>query len=103
MDHSPRRRFNMRIFGGSSHPELTRLVAKKVGVRVGNTKLRKFANKETNVELTENVRGQSIYVIQSGGGEHPNDSFMELVFLINAFRLAAAGSITVITPYFPYR
>ena len=33
----------------------------------------------------------------------PNDSLMELLFLINAFRLASADSITVITPFFPYR
>lgn len=45
MDCGPRRRFNLRIFGGSSHPELTKLVAKKVGVRVGQNKLKKFANK----------------------------------------------------------
>ena len=44
-----------------------------------------------------------MYVVQTGGGERPNDSLMELLFLINAFRLASADSITVITPFFPYR
>ena len=52
------------MFGGSSHPALTRLVARKVGVRVGETNLVKFANQETSVKLLENVRGQDIYVIQ---------------------------------------
>jgi ribose-phosphate pyrophosphokinase len=53
--------------------------------------------------LSENCRGHDIYVMQSGGGESPNDNLMELLFLVNAFRLAAARKITVITPYFPYR
>ena len=66
-------------------------------------RLSKFANKETGVELLENVRGQDVYVVQTGGGDRPNDSLMELLFLINAFRLASADSITVITPFFPYR
>ena len=67
------------------------------------SRLSKFANKETGVELLENVRGQDVYVVQTGGGDRPNDSLMELLFLINAFRLASADSITVITPFFPYR
>eukprot|EP00095_Tigriopus_kingsejongensis_P001814 snap_masked-scaffold10_size831480-processed-gene-3.4 protein:Tk01814 transcript:snap_masked-scaffold10_size831480-processed-gene-3.4-mRNA-1 annotation:"hypothetical protein A1Q1_04580" len=102
MYSSPRTRSNLRVLGGSSHPELTRAVAKKVGVRVGETHLEKFANRETRVELKENVRGQDIYILQTGGGSSPNDSLMELMFLINACRLSAAGEITVITPYYPY-
>lgn len=93
---------NLRVFGGSSHPQLTSAVAKKVGVRVGFTKLAKFANQETQVELKENVRGQDTYILQTGGGDSPNDSLMELLFLINACKLSAAGEITVITPYYPY-
>lgn len=98
-----RSRSDLRVFGGSSHPELTKKVAKKVGVRVGELKLHRFANKETSVQLLENVRGQDIYVIQTGGTKSPNDDLMELLLLINAFKLAAAGEITVITPCFPYR
>ena len=69
MFSSPRTRSNLRVFGGSSHPELTKKVAKKVGVRVGDVKLAKFANQETNVQILENVRGQDIYVIQTAGGK----------------------------------
>ena len=64
MFSTPRTRSNLRVFGGSSHPELTRTVAKKVGVRVGNIKLSRFANHELNVQLMENCRGHDIYIIQ---------------------------------------
>ena len=56
----------MRLIGGSSHPELTDLIAKKVGVRTGRVVLGKFANNETNVQLQEQVRGQDVYLIQTG-------------------------------------
>ena len=62
-------RSNLRVFGGSSHPSLTAAVAKKVGVRrPGEVALKKFANRETSVQILENVRGENIYVLQTGGG-----------------------------------
>ncbi len=60
---------NLRVFGGSSHPELTAKVARKVGVRAGELSLKKFANRETSVQILENVRGEDIYLIQTGGGK----------------------------------
>ena len=53
-----RTRSNLRVFGGNSHPSLTKSIARKVGVQVGEVKATKFANNETNVDLKENVRGQ---------------------------------------------
>ena len=51
-------RSSLRIFGGSSHPTLTKSIARKVGVTVGDLTLAKFANNETSIDLKENVRGQ---------------------------------------------
>ena len=96
------RRWNLRIFGGSSHPELTRLVARKSGVKVGDAVLGKFANKETQVQIKENVRGQNIFIIQTAGVANPHDHMMELLFLVNACRLAAAQTITVVMPLYFY-
>lgn len=76
----------LKIFGGSSHPEMTKLIARKVGARVGEVVLGKFENRETQVELKECVRGQDIYVVQTAGGKNPNDNLMELLFLVNALR-----------------
>jgi len=95
-------RSNLRIFGGSSHPALAKAVARKCGVNLGEVHSTKFANNEISVDLKENVRGQDIYVIQTGGGMKPNDDLMELMFLINAFKLASIKVINVIIPYFFY-
>jgi phosphoribosylpyrophosphate synthetase len=43
---------------------MTKLIARKVGARVGEVVLGRFANRETQVELKECVRGQDIYVVQ---------------------------------------
>merc|ERR1711981_146357 len=59
-------RSTLRILGGSSHPELTALIAKKVGVKPGKVVLDKFSNNETTVRLGEPVRNQDIFIIQTG-------------------------------------
>jgi len=97
-----RHRSRLRIFSGSSHNALSKTVAKKCGVSLGQINLDKFANNETSVDLKENVRGQNIYVIQTGGGPQPNDDLMELLFMINALKLSSAEAINVIIPYFFY-
>jgi len=94
-------RSTMRLIGGSSHPELTDLIARKIGVKTGRVTLGKFANNETNVQLQEQVRGQDVYIIQTGA-VRSNDAIMELLLLINSCKLASAETITVVTPYFPY-
>jgi len=94
-------RSTMKVIGGSSHPELTDLIARKVGVRPCKILLEKFANNETNVQLLDQVRCQDVYIIQTGA-VNSNDAVMELLLIINSCRLASAESITVITPYYPY-
>ena len=44
---SARKMPNIKIFGGSSHPELAKLVAERLGLDLGKTKLKKFSNHET--------------------------------------------------------
>lgn len=45
------------------------------------------------MELKECVRGLDIYVVQTAGGPSPNDSLMELLFLINALRYTILGGV----------
>ena len=60
-----RTRSNLRVFGGNSHPSLTKSIARKVGVQVGEVRASKFANNETNVDLKENVRGQVSKILEN--------------------------------------
>lgn len=42
---------NTKILAGSSHPELAALVTKRLGTPLSECTLKKFSNKETNVEI----------------------------------------------------
>ncbi|XP_057312959.1 ribose-phosphate pyrophosphokinase 2-like [Hydractinia symbiolongicarpus] len=92
---------NIKIFGGSSHSELSRLVAERLNMELARCKLRKFSNKETSVEIGESVRGEDVYIIQSGCGDI-NDNLMELLIMINACKIASAARVTAVIPCFPY-
>jgi len=92
---------NIRIFGGNSHVDLARLVSDRLNLEIGRCKLKKFSNKETSVEIGESVRGEDVYIIQSGCGD-VNDNLMELLIMINACKIASASRVTAVVPCFPY-
>lgn len=54
-----------------------------------------------SVEIGESVRGEDVYIIQSGSGEI-NDNLMELLIMINACKIASASRVTAVIPCFPY-
>ena len=54
-----------------------------------------------SVEIGESVRGEDVYIIQSGCGEI-NDNLMELLIMINACKIASAQRVTAVIPLFPY-
>jgi phosphoribosylpyrophosphate synthetase len=53
------------------------------------------------VEIGESVRGEDVYIVQSGSGEI-NDNLMELLIMINACKIASASRVTAVIPCFPY-
>lgn len=54
------------IISGNSHPELTNLVAARLGVKMGGVAVYHKQNRETMVEISDSVRGKDIYIIQTG-------------------------------------
>ncbi|KAG0742734.1 hypothetical protein G6F57_010130 [Rhizopus arrhizus] len=92
---------NLVILGGSSHPEFTERVCERLGISPGKTRLGKFSNNETSIEIKESVRQQDVYIIQSASG-NVNDHFIELLLMISACKVASAKRITAVIPYFPY-
>lgn len=55
----------------------------------------------SSVEIGESVRGEDVYIVQSGSGEI-NDNLMELLIMINACKIASASRVTAVIPCFPY-
>jgi ribose-phosphate pyrophosphokinase len=91
----------LRLFAGTSHPELALELAKYLGIQLGKIKISRFSGGEIYTRVEENIRGQNIYVLQTCT-ERVNEELMELFVMLDAFRRASAESITVVIPHFGY-
>ena len=99
MPLTPQKR--LMVFSGRSHPELAEKIAERIGIELGEIELATFANDETYVRYCESIRGADVFVVQTGC--LPVDrNLMELVFMIQAAKLASAKRITAVAPLFPY-
>jgi ribose-phosphate pyrophosphokinase len=88
------------MLAGSANPRLAQEVADQLGLPLGDTTLRRFADGEIFVRINENVRGRDIFIIQPT--PPPADNILELLLLIDAARRASAARITAVVPYFGY-
>ena len=66
-----------------------------------HTNIRRFADGEIYIEINENIRGNSVFVIQSTSNP-ANDNLMELLLVIDALKRSSAKTITAVIPYFGY-
>lgn len=96
-----RRMPNIKVFTGTSHPDLAQRLVDRLGIDLGKVITKKFSNLETCVEIGESVRGEDVYIVQSGSGDI-NDNLMELLIMINACKIASASRVTAVIPCFPY-
>ncbi|MCD2347863.1 ribose-phosphate diphosphokinase [Clostridium guangxiense] len=92
---------NIKIFTGNSYPELAHDIADIIGVSVGDSKVSKFSNGETSVDINETVRGTDLFLVQTLC-EPVNDNIMELLIMLDAFKRASAGRITAVIPHYSY-
>jgi ribose-phosphate pyrophosphokinase len=91
----------IKIFAGSSNRELASAIAHSVGVPLGAAEIGRFSDGEVQVEITENVRGGDVFVVQSTS-QPTNDHVMELLLMLDAFKRASAKRITAVIPYYGY-
>lgn len=92
---------NIKVFTGSSHPDIAKKIVARLGIELGKATTKYFSNDETSVEIGESVRGEDVYIVQSGCGDI-NDNLMELFIMINACKIASASRVTAVVPCFPY-
>jgi ribose-phosphate pyrophosphokinase len=99
LERGPQKR--LMVFSGRSHPELASRMAEQLGVELGDVELETFANGETYCRYGESVRGADLFLVQTGC-EPVDRNLMELLFMIQAAKLASAKRITAVIPWFPY-
>ncbi len=92
---------NLIVFAGNSNPDLARRIAHELRIDLGRATVGRFSDGEVNVEISDNVRGSDVFLLQSTCAP-TNDNLMELLVLSDAIRRASASRITAVLPYFGY-
>jgi len=92
---------NIKIFSGSSNPELTEKICKYLGVPVGEAKIERFPDGEKIIKCEDDVRGRDCFVIQSGC-EPVDANLVELLIFLDCLKRASASRVTAVIPYFCY-
>jgi ribose-phosphate pyrophosphokinase len=95
------------IYHGNANPDLARKICRYLGVDPGSLDVFKFANDNIFVKILENVREKDVFLVQptcnpADGRGDVNQSIMELLIMIDAFKRASAGRITAVVPYYAY-
>ncbi len=92
---------NIKLFAGTSCPELANEIANYLGQPLCGRDIIEFPNENIFVRLHNSVRGQDCYIIQTTSAP-VHDNLMELLILIQTLKLDSAGRITAVVPYLCY-
>lgn len=91
----------MKVFSGSSNGALAGEIVRYLKIDLGKCVLDRFNDGEIHFYIDENVRGEDVFVIQTGSFD-ANFHMMELFLMIDAFKRASAERITAVIPYYCY-
>ena len=91
----------MKLLTGNSNKNLSQKISKFLKTKLVHSSIRKFSDGEIYIEINENIRGNSIFLLQSVSSP-ANDNLMELLLCIDALKRSSAKNITAVIPYFGY-
>jgi ribose-phosphate pyrophosphokinase len=89
------------IYAGNANRPLAERICRYLKTSLGAVEVFQFANDNTFVRVMENVREQDVFLVQPTC-RPVNQSIMELLIMIDAFKRASAGRITAVIPYYSY-
>lgn len=92
---------DLKIVTGSANPELAKAICNHLGCQLTPALATTFSDGETRVEISDNVRGDDVFVVQPTCAP-VNDNLMQLCLMLDALKRASAGRITAVIPYFGY-
>lgn len=91
----------LKLIGLSTNHQLSQKIADEIGESLMPMTINQFADGEIYERIMDSVRGADVYVIAPIAGE-VNDSFMEIMIVVDALRRASAHQINLVLPYFGY-
>lgn len=98
---APEHNYTLKVFSGTSNPELTQAICDYIGIPAGTAQVKPFPDGETLVRVDDDVRGRDCFIVQSTCPP-VNENLMELLVFIDCLRRASARRITAVIPYFGY-
>ncbi len=90
-----------KLISGTANVEFAKKVADFLGKELAEVQVNRFSDGEINVNITETVRGQDVFIIQPTCAP-ANDNLMELLIIVDALKRSSAGTINAVIPYFGY-
>ena len=89
------------LFAGPASKGLGSQIARYLNEPLGYIQVEAFSDGETSIEVSQNIRGMDIFLVQSTyqpGNEH----LMQLLLMADACKRASANSVSAVIPYFGY-
>ena len=83
----------MKLLTGNSNKSLSQKISKHLKTKLVHSSIKKFADGEIYIEINENIRGNSVFVVQSTSNP-ANDNLMELLLVIDALKRSSAKTVT---------
>lgn len=91
----------LKVFSGSANRPLAERIADSLGDCLGRMLVDQFPDGETKIQIEEDVRGRDIFLVQPTCPP-VNETLIELLIILDAFRRASPYRITVVLPYYGY-
>ena len=89
------------LFAGPASKDLGSQIARYLNEPLGFIQVGAFSDGETSIEISQNIRGMDVFLVQSTyqpGNEH----LMQLLLMADACKRASAHSVSAVIPYFGY-
>ena len=91
----------IKVFSGTANRALTEEICNYLSCDIGSATAERFSDGEFNFQITENVRGSDVFIVQPTCP--PTDGhLMELLVMLDAFRRSSAERVTAVIPYYGY-
>ncbi len=91
----------LKIVTGTANPALALRICDHLGCKLSPALVDTFSDGEIRIEMSDNVRGDDVYVVQPTCAP-VNHNLMELCLMLDALKRASAGRVTAVVPYFGY-
>jgi ribose-phosphate pyrophosphokinase len=91
----------IKLISGNANPALAERIAGHQGLPLSEAKVSRFSDGEIQVEISDNVRGRDVFLIQPTCSP-ANENIMELLILADACKRASAERVTAVIPYYGY-